>query len=70
VASKEELLIEEIKKKLERFTPSVRVTEVGTVIQIGDGVARISGLPSAKYNELLEFPGNVMGIALNSRKRK
>lgn len=65
MASKEELLIEEIKKRLERFTPSVRVTEIGTVIQIGDGVARISGLPSAKYNELLEFPGNVMGIALN-----
>jgi len=38
---------------------------VGTVIEVGDGIARIHGLASAKYNELLEFPNDIMGIALN-----
>ncbi len=41
------------------------MTSVGSVIEVGDGIARIHGLSNAKYNELLEFPGGVMGIALN-----
>jgi len=41
------------------------MTSVGSVIEVGDGIARIHGLSNAKYNELLEFPGGVLGIALN-----
>ena len=39
--------------------------DVGTVIEVGDGIARIHGLAAAKYNELLEFPNDIIGIALN-----
>jgi F-type H+-transporting ATPase subunit alpha len=41
------------------------MVDVGNVTQVGDGIARISGLSAAKYNELLQFPGDVIGIALN-----
>jgi F-type H+-transporting ATPase subunit alpha len=41
------------------------MVDVGTVIEVGDGIARIHGLAAAKYNELLAFPDDVMGIALN-----
>ena len=41
------------------------MVDVGTVIEVGDGIARIHGLASAKYNELLQFPNDVIGIALN-----
>ncbi|MDP2950025.1 MAG: F0F1 ATP synthase subunit alpha, partial [Chloroflexota bacterium] len=39
--------------------------DVGTVVQAGDGIARIHGLPGAMYNEILQFPNDVMGLALN-----
>jgi F-type H+-transporting ATPase subunit alpha len=39
--------------------------DVGTVVEVGDGIARIHGLNGAKYNELLEFPNGIMGLALN-----
>lgn len=54
-----------IKEQIERFGTAVTMVDVGTVIEIGDGIARINGLTGAKYNELLEFPNNVMGIAQN-----
>jgi len=54
-----------IKKQIEQFGAAVTMVDVGTVIEIGDGIARIHGLAAAKYNELLEFPNEVMGIALN-----
>jgi F-type H+-transporting ATPase subunit alpha len=41
------------------------MVDVGTVIEVGDGIARIHGLASARYNELLQFPNDVIGIALN-----
>jgi F-type H+-transporting ATPase subunit alpha len=41
------------------------MVDVGTVIEVGDGIARIHGLASAKYNELLQFPNDIIGIALN-----
>ena len=41
------------------------MVDVGKVLEVGDGIARIYGLAAAKYNELLQFPGGVMGIALN-----
>lgn len=54
-----------IKEQIESFGAEVAVTDVGTVIEVGDGIARIHGLATAEYNELLEFPNGVMGIAMN-----
>jgi len=54
-----------IQKNLEGFTPDVELTQVGRVIEVGDGIARVSGLPDAAVNELLEFEGGLMGLALN-----
>ena len=54
-----------IKKKISSFEKSVEVAEVGTVITVGDGIAKIFGLDNVMSGELLEFPGGVMGMALN-----
>ncbi len=54
-----------IKKQIEQFGMAVTIVDVGSVIEIGDGIARIHGLSGAKYNELLQFPNDIMGIALN-----
>jgi len=54
-----------IKQQIEQFGMAVTMVDVGTVIEVGDGIARIHGLAAAKYNELLQFPGEIMGIALN-----
>ncbi|BBY96563.1 F0F1 ATP synthase subunit alpha [Mycolicibacterium fallax] len=47
------------------FTPASGREEVGTVVDAGDGIAHVEGLPSAMTQELLEFPGGVLGVALN-----
>jgi F-type H+-transporting ATPase subunit alpha len=54
-----------IKQQIEQFGTAVTLVDVGTVIEVGDGIARIHGLASAKYNELLQFPNDIIGIALN-----
>src|SRR5574340_805410 len=54
-----------IKKKISSFEKSVEVAEVGTVITVGDGIAKVFGLDNVMAGELLEFPGGVMGMALN-----
>jgi F-type H+-transporting ATPase subunit alpha len=54
-----------LKQNLEGYTPSVEQTQVGRVIEVGDGIARISGLPDAAVNEMLEFEGGTVGLALN-----
>ncbi|MBV9936130.1 MAG: F0F1 ATP synthase subunit alpha, partial [Actinobacteria bacterium] len=54
-----------LRKRLEGFTPSMAAAQVGRVVEVGDGIARVAGLPMASVNELLEFHGGVMGIALN-----
>jgi F-type H+-transporting ATPase subunit alpha len=58
-------IVSVIKQQIEQFGAVVTMVDVGTVIEIGDGIARIHGLAAAKYNELLQFPNDVMGIALN-----
>jgi F-type H+-transporting ATPase subunit alpha len=58
-------IVSVIKQQIEQFGAPVTVADVGTVIEIGDGIARIHGLAAAKYNELLQFPNDIMGIALN-----
>ena len=52
-------------QELDKFERKVEQQHVGTVIQVGDGVARVYGLPDCQMGELLEFPGAVMGLALN-----
>ncbi|MCB1011256.1 MAG: F0F1 ATP synthase subunit alpha [Microthrixaceae bacterium] len=54
-----------IKKNLEGYTPDASLTQVGRVVEVGDGIARVSGLPDAAVNELLEFESGVVGLALN-----
>ena len=58
-------IVSVIKQQIEQFGATVSMVDVGTVIEIGDGIARIHGLAAAKYNELLQFPNDIMGIALN-----
>ena len=68
-------IVEELKKHIAEFEKSVEVEEVGTVIEVGDGIARMTGLSNCQYQEMLEFPGSakatpgetgsVMGVALN-----
>ena len=54
-----------LKKNLEGFVPSLEARTVGRVTEIGDGIARVSGLPDCAVNELLEFESGVLGLALN-----
>jgi F-type H+-transporting ATPase subunit alpha len=54
-----------IKQEISQFGTTLAMVDVGAVVEIGDGIARIHGLAAAKYNELLEFPGDIMGIAMN-----
>ncbi|HPU38695.1 MAG TPA: F0F1 ATP synthase subunit alpha [Microthrixaceae bacterium] len=54
-----------IKKNLDGFAPDVALTQVGRVIEVGDGIARVGGLPDAAVNELLEFESGLLGLALN-----
>jgi F-type H+-transporting ATPase subunit alpha len=54
-----------IKKQIQEFERGVAVEEIGTVISVGDGIARIYGLDRVMYGELIEFPGGVFGMALN-----
>ncbi len=54
-----------IKEQIKGYKSKLDVSEVGTVIQVGDGIARVYGLKNAMSGELLEFPGGVVGIAQN-----
>jgi F-type H+/Na+-transporting ATPase subunit alpha len=54
-----------LKKQIEGFKSEVELEEVGTVLQVGDGIARIYGLNSVEANEMIEFDSGVMGIVLN-----
>jgi F-type H+-transporting ATPase subunit alpha len=59
-----------IEKYVEAYQPETTQEEVGRVIETGDGIARLEGLPSAMTNELLEFEGGVPGLALNLDERE
>jgi F-type H+-transporting ATPase subunit alpha len=54
-----------LRKNVEGFQPSVDRAQVGRVLEVGDGIARVAGLPNAAVNELLEFEGGALGLALN-----
>jgi F-type H+-transporting ATPase subunit alpha len=65
MAFRVEDITERIKREIESFEPPVEVASVGYVLEVGDGIARLSGLSDVMASELLEFPGGVLGIALN-----
>ena len=54
-----------IKDQIKRYASELEVSEVGTVIQVADGIARVHGLEKAMQGELLEFPGEVYGMVMN-----
>ncbi len=54
-----------LKKQLSGFTAEASLDEIGTVLQVGDGIARVYGLSNAQYGELVEFEGGLEGIVLN-----
>jgi F-type H+-transporting ATPase subunit alpha len=65
MATRGEDIVSVIKEQIKQFGTAVNLVDVGTVIEVGDGIARIHGLASVKYNELLQFPHDIIGIALN-----
>src|SRR5579862_6060284 len=65
MAIRPEEITDILKRELEAFEKTIETEHVGTVLRVGDGVARIYGLPDCQMGELLEFPNNVMGLALN-----
>ena len=58
-------IAEAIRRNLEGFQPEVELAQVGRITEVGDGIARISGLPGAAVNEMLEFENGSIGLALN-----
>jgi len=65
MAAQEQDIVAIIKEEIEQFGAEVTTANVGTVVELGDGIARVHGLSAAKYNELLQFPHDIMGLALN-----
>jgi len=65
MAARDQDIVSIIKEEIEHFGAVATTANVGTVMEIGDGIARVHGLSAAKYNELLQFPHDIMGLALN-----
>lgn len=65
MATKDRDIVSVIKEQIEHFQGAATLANVGTVIEVGDDIARIHGLEKAGYHELLEFPHGIMGLALN-----
>ena len=54
-----------IQREIEQFSDQVDVREVGTVLEVGDGIARVYGLSGVMAGEMVEFPGGIIGLAFN-----
>ena len=54
-----------LRRHVESFSPSLDQAQVGRVLEVGDGIARVAGLPDTSVNEVLEFEGGMLGLALN-----
>ena len=54
-----------LRKHVDSYTPTLAAEQVGQVLEVGDGVARVAGLPNTSVNEILEFEGGLLGLALN-----
>ena len=58
-------IVSVIKRQIQEFGATTSMVDVGTVVEVGDGIARIQGLANARYSELLEFPNGIFGLTLN-----
>jgi len=58
-------IIEQIEKEIAKLDTSAVKTNTGVILSVADGVAKIEGLSQVMYNEMIEFPGDIFGIALN-----
>ncbi|MCX6507999.1 MAG: F0F1 ATP synthase subunit alpha, partial [Actinobacteria bacterium] len=58
-------ITEALRRHVSEYNPTVGAEQIGRVVEVGDGIARVSGLPSAKVNELLEFENGTVGLAMN-----
>jgi F-type H+-transporting ATPase subunit alpha len=58
-------IVAALRKNLEGFAPSIELAQVGRVLEVGDGIARISGLPDCGVNEMVQFENGLYGLALN-----
>jgi F-type H+-transporting ATPase subunit alpha len=58
-------ITEALRRHVAEYTPEVGSEQIGRVVEVGDGIARVSGLPGARVNELLEFEDGTLGLALN-----
>jgi F-type H+-transporting ATPase subunit alpha len=65
MAAEIESLIKDLTSQINAFKPQVEAVDVGEVIEVGDGIARVSGLANVQLNELVEFPNGVLGVAFN-----
>ena len=54
-----------IQKEIEQYESQIDVSEVGTVLEVGDGIARVHGLTNVAAGEMVEFPGGIIGLAFN-----
>jgi F-type H+-transporting ATPase subunit alpha len=63
--SNKDYIIEQLKKQIENFETQTTTEKVGTVLEVGDGVAKISGLSDVMASEMVEFPGGIYGVVLN-----
>ena len=58
-------ILQELEAEIKKATASVSQENVGVIRSVGDGVAKIEGLSGVMLNEMIEFPGGVMGLAMN-----
>src|SRR3989344_8177998 len=58
-------IVQQLKNRIENFQTQNKLETVGTVLSVGDGIAKVAGLSNVKASEMLEFPGGVIGVALN-----
>ena len=65
MAMKASEISELIKNKIENFEGGAESSDVGTVVAVTDGITRIHGLSDVQYGEMIEFPGETFGLALN-----
>ena len=60
-----EAITEALRRHVAEYEPGVEAEQIGRIVEVGDGIARVSGLPGAAVNELLEFEDGTLGLALN-----
>jgi F-type H+-transporting ATPase subunit alpha len=63
-------ITKQLEEQLKDFKPSLEAVDVGEVLEVGDGIARVSGLSNVKASELVEFGGGVLGIAFNLEEKE